>query len=111
MYLVTSVNICTVMIEVLSEQWRSHFDRRYIQSAAAAAAAAAALCVPILLLLQQQCLCFLLLFVIVCRRVKFVASSLNLIPVFYFISFIRLLFLMYEHPLAVLLTAVSHLRP
>ena len=79
-----------------------------LQNAAAAAAAAAALCVAILLLLlQQQCLCFLLLFVIVCRRAKFVAVSLNLIPVFYFSSFIRDLFLMVPLGSA----AVSHLRP
>ena len=61
-----------------------------IQSAAAAAAAAAvaALCVAILLLLLaawQQCCCFLLLFVIVCWMAKFVAGSLNLIPVFLFL--------------------------
>ena len=76
-----------MMIEVSSEQSRSQL---YIQSAAAAAAAAAALCVAILLLLlQQQCCCFLLLFVIVCRMAKFVAGSLNLIPVFSFSSFKR----------------------
>ena len=68
----------------------------------AAAAAAAALSVAILLLLlQQQCCCFLLMFVIVCRMVKFVAGSLNMIPVFYFSSFKRDLCLM-VHPLAVL---------
>ena len=77
-----------------------------IQSAAAAAAAgAAALSVAILLLLlQQQCCCFLILYVIVCRIAKFVAGSLNLIPVLFFSSFKRDLFLMY--PLAV----PSHLR-
>ena len=73
-----------------------------IQSAAAAAAAgAAALSVAILLLLlQQQCCCFLLLFVIVCRMAKFVAGSLNLIPVFPFSSFNAIYFWWY--PLAAL---------
>ena len=93
-HLVTSVKICTMMIEVSSEQSRSQLYI-CIQSAAAAAAAAA-LCVAILLsLLQQRCCCFLLLFVIVCWIAKFGAGSLNLIPVFSFSSFKRDLFLMY----------------
>ena len=63
--------------------------------AAAAAVAAAASCVAnlLLLLLPQQCCCFLLLFVVVQRIVKFVAGSLNLIPVFSFSSFKRDIFL------------------
>ena len=103
MSFVASVSICTMMIEVSSEQSRSQFYMQtwYIESSAAAAAAAAAVCVAILLLLlQQQCCCFLLLFVIVCRMTFSFAASLNLIPVFSFPSFKRDLFLMY--PLAVL---------
>ena len=102
MYFVTSVKMCTMVIEVSSAQSRSRFCiyiYRCMQSAAAAAAAAA-LCVDILLLLlKQQCCCSLLLFVIVGRMAKFGASSLNLIPVVYFSSFKRDQFLMY--PLAV----------
>ena len=50
-------------------------------AAAAAAAAAAALCVAMLLLVLQLLLLQLLLFMIVCRTAKFVAGSVNLIPV------------------------------
>ena len=42
----------------------------------------------LLLLRQHQCRCLLPLFVIVCRMAKFVAGSLNLIPVFSFSSLI-----------------------
>ena len=77
-----------------------------LQSAAAAAAAALCVTIILLLLLHQQCCCFLLLFVIVCRLDKFVAGSLNLIPVFSFPSFKLDLFLM-----VLLGSTVSHLRP
>ena len=65
----------------------------------------------LLLWMLQYCCCrcsycyLLLLLVIVCRLTKFVAGSLNLIPVFYFSSFKHGLFFM--HPLALL----SHFRP
>ena len=58
----------------------------FIWMQSAAAAVAAALCVAMLMLLRQQCCCFLLLFVIVCRMTKYIAGSLNLIPVFSLIS-------------------------
>ena len=75
-----------MMIEVSSEQSRSHFNMH------------TECC--------DCCCCVLLPFVIVCWMAEFVAGSLSLIPVFSFSSFIRDLFLMY--PLAAL---VSHLRP
>ena len=84
------MKICTTLIEVSSEQWRSQFIsiRSPAAVAAAAAAAAAALCVLLilLLLLQQQCCCFLLLFVIV-SMAKFIADSLELMPAFSVSSF------------------------
>ena len=89
-----------VSVPVSSEQSRSQF--MCIKSAAAAL-----LCVAILLLLLQlQCYCILLLFVIVCRIAKFVAGSLNLIPVFSFPSFKR--DIMLRVPLG---SNVSHLQP
>ena len=60
-----------------------------------------------LLLLAAACCCLLLLFAIVCRMAKFVAGSLNLIPVFSLYSFrTRLMF-----NISLGSTAVSHLRP
>ena len=76
LFILTSVNIWTMIIDVLFEQSRSQFY------------------------MHTGCCCFLLLFVIVCRMTKFLTGSLNLIPVFSFSSFKRDLFLMC--PLAVL---------
>ena len=103
------MKICTTLIEVSSEQWRSQFIsiRSPAAVAAAAAAAAAALCVLLilLLLLQQQCCCFLLLFVIV-SMAKFIADSLELMPAFSVSSFKCDFFFMV--PLG---STVPHLRP
>ena len=44
-------------------------------------------CYSVLLFLEQLFCCFLLLFVIVYRMAKFIAGSLNLIPVYYFFFF------------------------
>ena len=69
----------------------SNREDSFICIQTAAAAAAASLCVAILLLLLQQqcCCCFVLLFVMMCRMAKFVASLLDLTPVFYFSLFKR----------------------
>ena len=74
-YFVTSVKICTMMIEMSSKQSISQLHTvyyiYYIYICIQSAAAGAAMCVAILLLLlQKQCCCFLLLFVIVCRIAK-----------------------------------------
>ena len=56
--------------------------------------------------MHKECCCFLLLFVIVCRMAKFVAGSLNLMPVFSFSSSKSDFLLMVP-----LDRTVSHLRP
>ena len=51
---VTNVTLCTMMVEVSSEQSRRKIFKCTQSAAAAAAAAAAALCVAVLLLLLQK---------------------------------------------------------
>ena len=79
----------------------------YMQSAAAAAAVAV-LCVAILLLflLQQP-----LLFVIVCRMVKTVAGSLNLIPSIVFFSFSNTFFFFMYVPLGSVVAFTALILP
>ena len=74
----------------------------YVFVQSAAAAAAAAVCVAILLLQLQQ----LLLFVIVCRMVKIVSGSLNLIPSRVFLLFTQTQFIFNAPSLAVAFTAL-----
>ena len=90
----SSIKICT-MIEVSSEQSRSQcYMHAYCNAAAASAAALVSLycCCCCSSSAGASC-CFLPLFVTMCRMVKVVAGSLNLISVF-FSSFKRGLFVM-----------------
>ena len=67
-----------MMIEVSSEQSRSIF--RLIVLLPLLLLLLLCVAISLLLLQQQQCCCYLLLLVVVCRIAKFVAGSLNLIP-------------------------------
>ena len=89
MYVDSSITICTMMMEVWSEQSRSQF---HMHTECCCHCRYAALCVAMLLLLQ---------FVIVsCITIKG-AGSTNLIPVVSFCAFKRKILFMY--PLAILL--------